>query len=303
MSRSRILRIQTALLAALLLSITGVSGQTAPAQAGGPATRTFMWTFERDGRSGWLVGSLHLLTKADYPLPKAMEDAFARADTLVEEIDIGEASSPALTALILSKAMYAGGKTLSAEVSKDTHARLSGWLARSGLTAAPFELMKPWMVSMTIQTLALQQLGFDPSLGLDKHFQDAAARAGKAFIALETAAQQIDYLDQLSPRTQDLMLRETVDTLEKDLAEVKTLAAAWRAGDAATVERLAVASMSDAPEVYRSLLVDRNHRWMPAIEGCASSRRCFVVVGAAHLVGPDGLVALLRQQGYRVEQQ
>jgi uncharacterized protein YbaP (TraB family) len=78
---------------------------------------------------------------------------------------------------------------------------------------------------------------------------------------------------------------------------------AWRTGDAATVERLAVASMADSPEVYRSLLVDRNRRWMPAIEACASTRRCFIVVGAAHLVGPDGLIALLRQQGYTVQQQ
>jgi uncharacterized protein YbaP (TraB family) len=55
--------------------------------------------------------------------------------------------------------------------------------------------------------------------------------------------------------------------------------------------------------VYQSLLVDRNRRWMPALESCLSTRRCFIVVGAAHLVGPDGLVTMLRQRGYRVEQQ
>jgi uncharacterized protein YbaP (TraB family) len=302
LTRSRLLRLQAATLVVLLLSLAGVSGQTAPAQAERTG-RSFMWSFERDGRTGWLVGSLHLLTADAYPLPKAMEDAFARADTLVEEIDINEASDPKLAALILSKAMYPSGMTLSGQVSKETHALLTGWLARSGLTAATFELMKPWMVALTIQSLALQQIGFDAALGLDKYFSDASTRAGKRFIALETAAEQIEFLDRLSPRTQDLMLRESIEAVQKELDEIKTLMSAWRTGDAATVERLAVASMADSPEVYRSLLVDRNRRWMPAIEACASTRRCFIVVGAAHLVGPDGLIALLRQQGYTVQQQ
>ena len=64
-----------------------------------------------------------------------------------------------------------------------------------------------------------------------------------------------------------------------------------------------LSSIKDAPEVYQSLLVDRNRRWVPKIEACVQTRRCFVVVGAAHLVGPDGLVALLTQRGYTVAQQ
>jgi uncharacterized protein YbaP (TraB family) len=163
--------------------------------------------------------------------------------------------------------------------------------------------MRPWVVSMTLQVMALQSLGFDPALGLDKYFRDKAASSAKHFIPLETAAEQIEYLSGFSDRTQDLMLRESLESLDTEMAEIKTIAAAWRAGDADTVERIAVSSMKDAQEVYQSLLVDRNRRWMPALESCLSTRRCFIVVGAAHLVGPDGLVTMLRQRGYRVEQQ
>ena len=163
--------------------------------------------------------------------------------------------------------------------------------------------MKPWMVSLTIQTLALQRIGFDPAFGIDKHFQDAASKAGKRFLALETAAEQIEFLDRLSPKMQDQMLRESIESADAEQAEIKAIAAAWRAGDAAAVERLALESLKDAQEVYQSLLVDRNRRWLPKIESCVQGRSCFVVVGAAHLVGSEGLVALLKQRGYTVEQQ
>jgi uncharacterized protein YbaP (TraB family) len=285
----------------LLLSLTVVSGQ-APAAGAQRADRGLFWQFEREGRTGWLVGSLHLLTRDFYPLPAAMTDAFTLADVLVEEIDMAEASSPAFAATILSKAMYPTGTTLASQISPETYKALSAWVGTVGIPMSAMEQLKPWMVSLTLQTIALQKMGLDPEFGIDKHFSDAAGKAGKPLLALETAAEQIDFLDRLSPRTQDLMLRESMESIEKELAEIKALVNAWRTGNVSAVERVALESLKDAPEVYQSLLADRNRRWMPAIEKCVQTRRCFIVVGAAHLVGPDGLVALLKRQGYRVEQ-
>jgi uncharacterized protein YbaP (TraB family) len=288
------------LVAALVAATLSVpAAQTPPQAASG---RGFIWEIARDGRTGWLVGSLHLATPEFYPLPASMEQAFARADTLMEEIDMDDAASPEFAGVVLSKAMYPAGTTFESQVSKETFTRASEWLARAGLPVAAFQQMKPWMVSLTVQALALQRLGFDPAHGIDKHYRDGATRDGKRFVALETAAEQIDFLDRLSATTQDVMLRESLESIDTELAEIKALAAAWRAGDAAAVERIALSGFADAPEVYKSLLVDRNHRWMPEIESCVQTRACFVVVGAAHLVGPDGLVALLRARGYSVEQ-
>jgi uncharacterized protein YbaP (TraB family) len=221
----------------------------------------------------------------------------------VEEIDVEEAASPTFIALVLSKGMYPSGMTLESQLSKETFTRVSNWFTAAGVGIAPFRQMKPWMVAITVQTLALQRLGFDPEHGIDKHFFDASKQAGKQFIALETAAEQIDFLDRLSPKTQDIMLRESVDSADAELTEIKDIAAAWRAGDGAAVERTMLKGYDDAPEVYQTLLVDRNRRWMPKIESCLQTRSCFVVVGAAHLVGKEGLVALLKQRGYAVEQQ
>ena len=82
------------------------------------------------------------------------------------------------------------------------------------------------------------------------------------------------------------------------------LVEAWKAGDAATVERIVLADVKQEPLIYQRLLVDRNKNWLPELEALiARPRPAFVVVGAAHLVGPEGLVALLSAKGYRVEQQ
>src|SRR5262245_374760 len=291
-----------ALIPALVLPAVMVSGQT-PARDRQASGKGFIWKFEREGRTGWLVGSLHLLSADFYPLPESMNQAFAGAETLVEEIDMDEASNPAFAAMVLSKAMFPTGTTLSTSLSPATYKILAAWLSKNGLAVEAFQQMKPWMVSLTLQTLALQRIGFDPAFGIDKHFADNAQKSKKQFLALETAAEQIDFLDRLSPRTQDLMLRESLESADAELAEIKAIASAWKVGDVAAVEKLALSSLKDSPEVYQSLLVDRNRRWVPKIETCTQTSRCFVVVGAAHLVGADGLIALLKQKGYTVEQQ
>ena len=301
---SRPIRLAAAALAALLTASAAVAtAQVAERAARQSTDKGFIWKVERDGRTGWVVGSLHLATPDFYPLPAPMAAAFARADTLVEEIDVEDAASPAFVAVVLSKGLFPSGTTLESQLSKDTFTRVSNWFTAAGLGIAPFQQMKPWMVAITVQTLALQRLGFDPEHGIDKHYFDASKQAGKRFMALETAAEQIDFLDRLSPKTQDVMLRESVDSADAELSEIKEIAAAWRAGDGAAVERIMLKGYDDAPEVYQTLLVDRNRRWMPKIESCLQTRSCFVVVGAAHLVGKEGLVALLKQKGYTVEQQ
>ena len=307
----RSMRYTAALVAALLCAATNPSRAQGLAAVARPqavesrgTSRGLIWKVERDGKQAWLVGSLHLLTPDFYPLPASMEQAFAKSDVLMEEIDMNEASDPQLAASILSKAMNPPGTTLSGQLSKETITVVSAWLTNMGLSLDSLQPLKPWMVAVTVQTLALQRMGFDPALGLDKHFQDGATRGGKRLQPLETALEQISFLDGLSPKTQDLMLRESVQSAESEQLQIKSIAAAWRSGDVAAMERIALSDMKDAPEVYDMLLVSRNRRWVPKVEACMQSNRsCFIVVGAAHLVGPDGLVALLQQRGHSIVQQ
>jgi uncharacterized protein YbaP (TraB family) len=148
-----------------------------------------------------------------------------------------------------------------------------------------------------------QKAGFDAELGLDKHFFDRAQVENKTIQGLETTDFQISLFDGMSMEQQDRFLAETLKGVATETASVNKLAASWKIGDAGAIERLVLSDIKDDPFVYDRLLVARNRTWLPKIEALFSRPRpAFVVVGAAHLVGPDGLLAMLKAKGYQLVQ-
>jgi uncharacterized protein YbaP (TraB family) len=189
-------------------------------------------------------------------------------------------------------------------VSKETASLVIARLKDSGLAVEFFQAMKPWMVMLTIAALDAQKAGLDPSLGLDKHFYDRAKTAGKAIVGLETAESQIDRLDAMSNDLQEQLLRSSLSEAETTRNSLKSIVSAWRRGDGASLEKTLLSDFTQYPAAYRSLIVERNQNWIPQIDAClARPQPCLVVVGAAHLVGPDGLLTLLQRKGYKIEQQ
>ncbi|PYQ94493.1 MAG: hypothetical protein DMF96_25830, partial [Acidobacteria bacterium] len=154
-----------------------------------------------------------------------------------------------------------------------------------------------------LSALEMQKAGFDPELGIDKHFYDQAKTDGKSVQGLETAEYQIARFDGMTMEQQDHLLAETLKDVETEQANTKKLVDAWRTGDVPNVERLVLSELKQEPLLYQRLLVDRNKNWLPKIEALFSRRgHALVVVGAAHLVGPDGVVEMLKARGYTVEQ-
>ena len=284
--------------------VAGLAALSQSAIAASGPSRTFLWKVERGTNVGYLMGSIHVLTSAYYPLSDIVERAFAGASTLVEEVDLDEMSLPETQAMMLSKAVYTDGQTLEAAVSRETYDMIAARLKAAGLPIDSFRQMKPWIAAATMLATELQRAGFDPALGLDRHFFDKARQTGKRIVGLETVAFQIDRFDQLPGNLQEALLRETLTEIEVQRDNVKALADAWSVGDAATLERLLLAGFRSFPELHQRLLVERNRIWLPKIENCLSqSAPCFVVVGAAHLVGSDGLISLLTEKGYHLTQQ
>ena len=263
----------------------------------------FIWRVERDGRIGWLVGSIHVLTPDYYPLPEAMEKAFLRSKTLMEEADVTQMTSPDVVRLLTTKAIYTDGETLKTQLSPETYQMAAERLARFGLPMETFEKMRPWMMTLTLVAAEMKRAGFDAELGVDRHFFDRATRLGKQFRTLETLAEQLDVFAGFSPTVQEAMLRDTLKSLDSEIGQMKTVADVWQSGDAAVLERIVLAPMMKEPALYDAMIVKRNRNWVPKIEDCLAAGHCFVVVGAAHLLGPDGLLAALRAKGYAVQQE
>jgi uncharacterized protein YbaP (TraB family) len=163
--------------------------------------------------------------------------------------------------------------------------------------------MKPWLVAVTLTVPDLQRAGFDPAQGLDRHFYQRAKGDAKPVRGLETMAYQLDRLNGLSMPVQIEMLRAMLDDIDTQLKSVEDIIAGWRTGDVEALERLLLKEFREAPEVYHRLLVERNRNWVPAIAECQATAPCMVVVGGAHLLGPDSVVVLLGRAGFTVEQQ
>jgi uncharacterized protein len=290
MRQHRVLR--TAIATAALLLVA------AAAQA-----KSFAWKVT--GKSGvvYLVGSVHLLSNDFYPLQPALEAAYKDSDLLVEEVDMAELTDPSAQLALLGKAMLPSATPLDKVISAETYAMLTKRAEALGLPLEPFKMLKPWMVALTLVQMEWQQAGFDPQLGLDMHFYNQAKADGKTTQGLETAEYQISRLDGLTLQQQERMLAESLKELDDEKANMKKLVDAWRSGDSATVEKIVLADLKTEPVLYQRLLVERNRNWMPKIDALfARPKHALVVVGAAHLVGPDGLLAMFKAKGYKIEQ-
>jgi uncharacterized protein YbaP (TraB family) len=268
--------------------------------------RSMLWTVRAasGGPTTYLAGSVHVLSKEYYPLKDSWNRAFEASTVLIEEVDLAEMDRPETALGLLSKGVLGDGRTLKDIIPDDLHASVMARGRKLGLPEIALQRMKPWMVAMSLTAPELQNQGFDPALGVDRHFFERARQSGKERRALETAAFQLDRLDQLSMPLQTMMLRSAIEDMDTEAANIGTIADAWATGNVSTIERFMLAALLESPELYERLLVDRNRSWIAPIEECLTHKTaCFVVVGAAHLVGPHSVVAMLKEKGYAVEQQ
>lgn len=267
--------------------------------------RPLLWKVSDADNSVYLLGSFHLLKPGDYPLAPSTDAAFEDAEQVVFELSPAEMADPAGAQRMAQAAMRADGRTLQQTLPADSWARLEAFASRRGLPLQNFQAMEPWFVSLIVSVTEMQALGLDSELGLDKHFADRAVKAGKPTRGLETFDQQIAFFDTMPAQEQTMALQETLEEVAEARTEIGRMHRLWRRGDAEGLfEETGAELKAEYPALYNRLNRDRNLAWLPRLRAMLDDSRSddtLVVVGALHLLGDDGLVALLRAKGYRVE--
>jgi uncharacterized protein YbaP (TraB family) len=267
------------------------------------AGKTCLFRVSAPGSTVYLLGSIHYMREANYPLKQTIEQAFAVSTTAVFEVDMAEMDTPETQMMMLSRSVFTDGTTLEQSLSHATYEKLVEKAAEFGLDIRMLGNFKPWSVTMTLMGLKLKQFGFDPAQGIDRYFYRQAQTGGKRIFGLETLDYQIGLFDSLKRQEQELLVEQTLsdfDTMESQMGEMWR---SWFNGDVDNLERMILTSFNDYPGLYQKFLVQRNRNWLSQIEIFLTQRKTtFVVVGAGHLLGPDGLVNLLRRRGYLVEQ-
>ncbi|MEZ4485491.1 MAG: TraB/GumN family protein [Syntrophotaleaceae bacterium] len=272
------------------------------ALCGSAAAQSSVWLVKQGDSRTYLGGTCHVLRQSDYPLPAEFERAYQAVERVVFEADPGQLNSPRMLQLLATRAFLADGVTLQQLLQPATYRLLQDHCRRNGLQPEAFSRLRPAMAALTLLTMELQRQGIDQG-GVDLHFYQRATDDGKAVAALETIDQQIEFMVAMAEGREDRFLMYSLAELERLDEIFNSLIAAWRSGDGAEIARLANADFKrQFPEIYRTLFTERNAAWLPLIEGyLATAEPELVLVGVAHLVGEDGLVAELRRRGYQVE--
>jgi uncharacterized protein YbaP (TraB family) len=251
----------------------------------------------------YLGGTVHVLTADDYPLPVEFDRAYALTDVLVLETDMAKLDSPEFQQSMLSELSYPKGQDVTQHLSPDTYKQLAAFCESRGIGMQVVNNFKPSMISLMLTMVELQRLNFT-GVGVDKYYNDKAIVDGKALGKLETVEQQLAFIAGLGKGKEDELIRyslEDIKTLPTFMTEMKT---AWRDGDPQALVDLAITPLiADFPDIYQSLLVQRNNNWLPQIEAMFNNQQTeLVLVGTLHLVGKDGLLQQLQAAGYTVKQ-
>ncbi len=294
---------------------TAANSQPAATSSAAPATASqtpavpatpqhhFLWHVSKGRHSLYLVGSLHALNPDDYPLPDVMEDAFRHSYALVEEINLTTVNTDSMQKEALRMGAYPRGQSLRKQLAPEVYAKVAERAHKLGIDMQRLDRLRPWLGSIAILDTQLKQAGYSASAGVDHHFADEAQMSGKHIIGLETPRFQLRLLANLPLRVQQDMLLQSLEQAMEFDKEMQQLIDAWEKGDTHALEQILKQDFGNYPLAYRLLIADRNRAWMPRLLRLLHSRhQYFVVVGALHMVGSDGLLARFKKAGYKVEQ-
>jgi uncharacterized protein YbaP (TraB family) len=267
--------------------------------------RNLMYRVEGpSGATVYMLGSIHVLTADAYPLSASVERAYGEAERVVFEVNLD--SLQARAGEMAPRGVWQNGGRLRDAIPADLYAQVEQASTRypdSRIDMSVLDRLEPWMVALLLSQLEWARADLQARHGIDVHFEARAQRDGKGMGALESVDFQLGLMDGFSPGEQEEMLRQALDGLPRTEALMRDMVAAWRAGDAAGLDTLVNGSMGRYPAFYDRMLTDRNAAWIPQIEQLIRGRDdVLVIVGAAHLVGDESVVAMLRARGYTVEQ-
>ena len=271
-------------------------------QARSASSNGLIWKVSSRRSTIYLLGSIHVGSSDMYPLPRHIEEAFRQSSVLVVEVDLNKIDRSKLEPLLMAKGMYPLHDSLWNHVSPETKTLVTRFCDENGLPSAAFSRVKPWLATVMASMLPMQASGMTPELGIDQHFLNLAGNTMRVE-QLETAEWQLRLLADTPERQQEQYLASTLKSAAASQQVVNEFKSAWMTGDADRLDSLVSGALDGASDLQNKMFGDRNPHMADVAEQCLrNNQRCFVVVGAGHLVGHEGVVRLLQARGFKVEQ-
>ena len=271
--------------------------------------RGFLWEVRKGKQIAYLFGTVHVGRPEFYPLPPSRLKQLQRADAIVLEADVSDGARA--IAATQKYAVYPQNEPgLEKRLTPELRQRVESVLARNQLDAAPMMRMKPWMLGSVLALFEAAQAGYVPALSVEAYLMRLAKTDGKPILEFEGIEQQFELFEKAPWATQIAFLEEALKAVETRAArrELNRIVQAWETADRAALERVLAEMRAQTSLGSRftidTILLGRHPQMVRKIEAMMADGKTYVfAVGALHLVGPQGLVELLRARGYTVTEQ
>lgn len=291
-------RLKTGLLvAAALFACAPITVQAKAPDPVKPA----MWVIRDADSTIYLLGSIHVMKPDTQWLSPAIQSRFDSAEDVWFEIP--DLDNKAAAAPIAQKYMFDPNGDMSAGLTAEELARVDDLLKPMGLNAAVLKNMRKWAVGLIITMQQINNLGYTTETGVDVSLMAQARAKTKAVHGFETMDSQLQALVPDNEADELTALRATLTDIKTMPQDLGDLFAAWEKGDTQELSHLMIDKMqAEDPKSYQRLIVQRNAAWEPQIEHILAGKgTVFITVGAGHLVGPDSVIAMLKQHGITAE--
>jgi uncharacterized protein YbaP (TraB family) len=265
--------------------------------------KTSIWQVSDGKNTVYLGGTFHMLKPSDYPLPIEFEQVYKKVNWLVFETDMDQLSNPVFQKKFKQSMTLPTGQILADHLSAKAYAELIRYAAKKNIDTARLQRFTPQMVALIITIEELKKYGLTAE-GVDTFIGDKAKKDSKIVTKLESTDDQIHYISTMGEGNESGLILQTIADMKDLPEELNIMSNAWRAGNDEVLFEIGIKPMiEDYPKIYQSLLVERNNNWMEKIEKLiAQPEEKFILVGALHLIGQDGLLQQLKSRGYQVQQ-
>lgn len=262
-----------------------------------------IWKISDADSTVFLAGSIHLLREKDLPLPGAFDRVYAESEEVVFEIDMASMTRPETAEEMRRLGSLPAGETLPDRLGAETMRRLRGYLGGRGMREDFFDSYAPGMVFLLLSSFEAARHGARAELGLESTYYAKCVADGKPSRGLETLAFQISRLNGFDKAGIEKLINDALDGTTDSGDMLDAITAAWKSGKAGELAKVIAEEETFSPELREVMLVERNRNWIPEIEkALATDRDVMFLVGAAHLVGEESVVDLLREKGLEVTQ-
>lgn len=273
-----------------------------------PTEKSVVWKITGNGlkNPSYLYGTIHMIPKNQFAMPDAIREALDNSKRVTFEIDMKEMTNLRTQMSLMTKAFMAGGKTIKDLLSPDDYSFVKGKMAEKGLPGGMMERMKPLFLSTLFSSDEDGGgMGEGVITSVEMELYKTTKRRRLETAGLETTSYQMSLFDSIPYEAQAKMLVDGLRATEVDSTggenQLDQLLKLYHAQDINAMQSM-IADEGEGMAAYEEILLKkRNRNWIAPMSRMMREKPTIFAVGAGHLGGTSGVVALLRKEGFRVE--